>query len=221
MSSEDVSSPFARAGQVVGRATMLLRLEKRARSPRSAATPSPALAWATAFFFTDTLAMTATHNLLQHHSGTVVRAIYKERFVELEWLRAWSDAAADVAVLRLRKRPDDVVIEAVPAAYLDPSLPRADRARFWAGRTTIIYGYSLHGHSPEERRIDGMIDTELPIVDTFVGPPAGAGDAAPVRVQRLRIKGMRIREPRGMSGAPVLDLEFGQRRRGAGLLRAR
>lgn len=206
MSSEDGASPFVRGGWRLSRATMLLRLEKGDRPGRRAATPA---AWATAFFFTDTLAMTAAHNLLLHHGGTTVRAIYKERFVELEWMRSWSDAEADVAVLRLKKRPDGIEIEPAQVAFLDPALPRAERGRFWAARTTVIFGYSLHGQSPEERRIDGMIDTELPIVDAFVGPYETSATAAPAPVQRLRIKGMRIREPRGMSGAPVLDVESG------------
>src|SRR5262245_28791884 len=112
MSNGTATSPFAEAGRLVSRATLLLQLLPGGGTRGTGG--EPATAWATGFFFTDTLAMTAAHNLALHHRGTTVRAIYKERFLTLEWRRAWSDLAADVAVLRLQQRPAGVEIESVP-----------------------------------------------------------------------------------------------------------
>ena len=165
--------------------------------------------------------MTAAHNLVLHHRGTVVRAIYKERMITLDWLRRWSDVRADIAVLRLRGRPDDLRIEPLPVGYLDPDVPASRRRQFWAGRTVVAFGHVVRGGSPEAHRVDGMIDTQMPQVDSYPQVPEqtriglretehgrrqqGSRSVSPV--PRLRIKGSGLSLLRGMSGAAIYDLE--------------
>jgi hypothetical protein len=62
----------------------------------------------------------------------------------------------------------------------------------------MIFGYPIRGRAQESWRIDGIVDTTLPLLESREDG---------VVVERLNIKGSRIERLPGISGGAILDLD--------------
>lgn len=169
--------------------------------------PPAARDWSgTAFFFTrDGLALTADHNLRPDFPQRIVAGIYRGRPLTFEWLEEWSSTEADIAVIRLQTKPEETELECLDVAYLDATLPLHARRQFWGGREVCIFGYPIRGTALEGQRIEGAIDTALPLIEV-IEADHGYGDKK-AAAWRFNIHAHRpVSELEGLSGAAIFDL---------------
>jgi formylglycine-generating enzyme required for sulfatase activity len=158
--------------------------------------------YGTGFFVTKELALTAYHNFEDCSPDDPFEAKYKGEKIHLKWIKDKSSEAADIAVMRLHANPKGVMIESLKAAYLDPGLDLSVRKDFFKEKNDLmIYGYPLHGDTALGWRIDGMIDTGTPIIDSL---------ERAATLKRLCIRGSRTEKTLpGISGAAIFDRESG------------
>lgn len=164
----------------------------------------------TGFFVDDGLALTADHNVRPSLPQTRFAAYYGGQRISLEWVEEWSSREADIAVLRLVDRPDDLEMRPVATGFVDPLVPARARQTFWAGgRAVVIFGYPVRGFGQQEHRVDGLIDTTQPLVTSYEPEEDGAGGMTTSVVERLVVVGTRVHELQGISGAAIVDLALG------------
>jgi hypothetical protein len=165
----------------------------------------------TGFFFTkDGLGLTADHVVRDERPRRSLEAYYKGRRLRMEWVVDWSSERADIAAVCLIDRPEDLEVESLPVAYLDPSLPARTRRQYWGGRSILIWGYPRFGKvqrkrwTQEGRSIDGAVNLAYPLVSSVEFD----GAVERQRIDRLNMHGSCVDEPEGISGAAILDREL-------------
>jgi len=166
--------------------------------------------WGTGIFISPEYAVTADHNPRLSDGRTLFRGRYKSREIELEWVQNWSSEAADIAMMRLAFKPDDVEVDSIPAVYLDPATPLDARRRYWAGRRKVVlFGYPYRGKGQQGWPIQGAIDADNPILDGVEHSREGFGDRIRFEYEHLSIRGSGIKKLEGISGAGVLNVALG------------
>lgn len=158
----------------------------------------------TGFFVTPDLALTAEHNLRPARSTTQFEAIYQGHAITLQWLPDWSSPEDDIAMMRLTENPEEAQIKPLTAVYLDPDLPLSARQVAWAGRPVAVAGYPVRDNCQETELIVGSIYADMAIVTSHEND--GVRDR---QVERLRLTGSRVTKLGGISGAAILDREWG------------
>jgi formylglycine-generating enzyme required for sulfatase activity len=158
----------------------------------------------TGFFVgTDGFALTANHNFEGCVAGQIFVADYKGKTIELKWIRDQSSENADIGVMQLHANPHGVPIDGLRVAYLDPRSSLAERKDFFRAKGRLsIFGYPVRDKGGVGWRIQGMVDAGLPIIDVFE-----EGKTTPA--ERVCIRGARVIELEGISGAAVVDREAG------------
>lgn len=173
--------------------------------------------WGTGFFISrvdgtvDGTALTVYHNLpelVRKNKKGLLDAFYRGSWYQFECLVAFSspENQGDIAVLRLYHPPPGL-IEGLPIAYFDPSLPEHQRIQFWAGKPVCAFGFPCEQRGLGERFVDGNIDAGQPLVK--IDLPDAYGYNIITTVERLRFLSLRAKELRCISGAPILDRETG------------
>jgi hypothetical protein len=153
----------------------------------------------------DGLALTANHNFEGCVPGQIVHADYKgkAKAISLQWIQEESSERADIAVMRLVDKPEDVSIEGLRVGYLDPQSTMAARKGFFKDRVAVsIFGYPERDRGGEGWRIDGAVDASQPIIESY------EGNTGSPPTERLSIHGARITDLEGISGAAILDREI-------------
>jgi|GEM_PF-3932373 len=163
--------------------------------------------WGTGFFVTENLALTAYHIFRDFPDKENFDAYYRNTRIKLRLVRKLSSEQADIAVLELLEH-DNIEIRFIEAEYLDPNLPLPTRRRIWAGRDVCIFGYTAkvdHGNHVclTDWHISASIDASWPLRTSV----EMRNSKEWIEIERFHIWGSGIVNLRGMSGAPIMEME--------------
>jgi hypothetical protein len=172
--------------------------------------------WGTGFFITpEGHALTAFHNLpksvVDAGEGRVT-GFYRGETISLECLvsNSLQEREGDVAVLKWGDGSTSDV-DHVQIALLEQGFSRQYRGQYWAGRQVCAFGYPFGERGLVERMVEGLIDTMQPLEVLDLVEHGGFGPGIIGTIECLRFfAGERATQLKGISGAPVLDLETGQ-----------
>jgi len=164
--------------------------------------------WGTGIFISSEYAVTADHNP-RPSKNDVFRARYKGHEIRFAWMKGWSSKPADIAILHLISKPDDVDVEFIPPVYFDPATALNVRSREWAGHQVAIFGYPVNNRGMQGWIIDGFLDARQPVLAGVEYSNRGAGNQIDFEYEHLAIRGSGIEELEGISGAGIMDLELG------------
>jgi hypothetical protein len=162
--------------------------------------------WGTGFFFAPDLAFTADHNVRDEGTDEF-DGFFGTHRIRLKWIREWSSADADIAVLRLIDKPQGLEIGTLPAEYFDRSIPPREIEHLLRRREVAVYGFPCQDTGQAEYFFPGNVDGAQPLAWTDDKGAGGTGVAR--KVYRLHILG-NAHGPNipGMSGGPAYLLDW-------------
>ena len=171
--------------------------------------------YGTGFFVTaGGLALTAFHNLSEDvlaEPDTRIGADHRGSKINLVWAlpeaadREWQEKY-DVAVLQAEAAPENLRL--AQCVYLPSEMPDRERGQAWAGRKVVALGYPGN-QSFAVTPMHAMVSYRSSIRDTMTVRDGKRAPAVPQVLDLVADVDGPLNGLRGMSGAPVCDIELG------------